>query len=102
MVRTQVDSPQYTTGYGYTFMITDSIKIKQDVFGFCDGNDMYVKVDDGLRTKNNGTPGGWPYKILIREFFKLAKLGRYAYIVTYKYDFYESRNQGVVVADSMY
>lgn len=60
--------------YGNTFEIVDSTKIDHYVFGFYDGQDMYINIDQeingGFFHKNRG------------GFFRVERLGRHSYILT--------------------
>jgi hypothetical protein len=60
--------------YGNTFEMIDSTNIEGYVFGFYDGEDMYINIDQeihgGFFHKNRG------------GFFKVEKLGRHSYILT--------------------
>lgn len=77
--------------HGYSFKVDDSIKITQDVFGFYDGKDMYIRVDNGVR--RNG-PGIYTVDVIkIDEFFKLSGLGRFPYIFIKSASFFKQQHR---------
>lgn len=71
-----VDSDDKAAVYGYRLKIADSVKLPFNLFGFFDGNDMFIRVDDGVRGQ---FPNGYIKEI--NEYYKLEKPGRHAYFL---------------------
>lgn len=70
------DSDDKSAVYGYRLKIADSVKMPFNLFGFFDGNDMFIRVDDGVR---GVFPNGYVKEI--NEYYKLEKPGRHAYFL---------------------
>ncbi len=97
VVRTIVDHSKHITGYGYTVKVNDSF-IHKASFCFFDGKDMYMQLNHGLVTRS--TTPYYTDVMWVNEFFKMSKLGRYAYIVTYTGGLFKKAQEGVVADDS--
>ena len=76
IVNKGVDSDDKSAVYGYSLKLANLVKLPFNMFGFFDGNDMFIRVDDGVR----GTfPNG--YNKEINEYYKLEKPGRHSYLL---------------------
>jgi len=71
--------------YGNTFQVLDSTIISGFVFGFYDGVDMYVNVEEQIKRSKGFMSGGLADLVNLGVnnggFFRIQKLGRHPYVL---------------------